>query len=103
MNMNEKINNDFLKEMEESFKQDLSVVAHEYQSWGKYITENQGQLIDELKYAIGEHREDIISELQGIEKQVIKWNSFIESIIRKYSYDKKYVRKLEPYMYQPQK
>lgn len=89
--------------MEESFKQDLSVVAYEYQSWGKYITENQGQLIDELKYAIGKHREDIIKELQEIEKQVLKWNSFVESVIKKYSDEKIYIRKLESYMYQPQR
>lgn len=88
---------------EKSFENDLSIVDHEYQLWGKLITEDQGKLIEELKYAIGEHREDIIKELQRIEKLVLEWNSLVEFIIRKYSKEEKYVRQLENYMYQPQR
>lgn len=92
-----------LSNEEESFKNDLGVVDCEYQLWGQHIIENQDRLIEELKYAIGEQKENVLKKLHKIDSQVLKWNSFVESIIRKYSKEKKYVRQLEKYMYQPQR
>ena len=88
---------------EESFENDLGIIDNEYQLWGQHITDKQEQLIEELKYAIGEHKEKIIKKLHEIDRLVLEWNTFVESIIRKYSKEKKYVRQLEIYMYQPQK
>lgn len=88
---------------EESFENDLGVVNYEYQLWGQHITDKQDQLIEELKYAVGEHKENIIKKLHEIDRLVLEWNTFVESIIRKYSKEKKYVRQLEIYMYQPQR
>lgn len=88
---------------EESFENDLGVVNYEYQLWGQHITDKQDQLIAELRYAVGEHKENIIKKLHEIDRLVLEWNTFVESIIRKYSKEKKYVRQLEIYMYQPQR
>lgn len=92
-----------LSNEEESFENDLGVVDYEYQSWGKHITDKQEQLIEELRYAIGDHKENTLKELHEIDRLVLEWNSFVDSIIRKYSKEKKYVRQLEIYMYQPQR
>ena len=102
MNTNKKSENELSKELKESFDNDLRIVDHEYQSWGIHIIENQEQLIKEVKFSIGEHKESILKELHEIEKQVLTWNTFVESFITKYR-DKKSIRQLERYLYQPQR
>ena len=89
MNTNKKSENDQSKDFKESFQNDLNIVDREYQSWGIHIIDNQEQLIKELEFAIGEHRENIQKELYEIEKRVLAWNSFVESFIAKYRQDKK--------------
>lgn len=92
-----------LKDMKNSFEKDLEVIEQEYMLYGQHVFDNQDALIEELKYAVGENREKVIEELRNISKNVIKWNSFIESYIERYSKEEKFKCQLEKFLIQPQR
>lgn len=97
--MNEAMFNNSL----ETFEIDLTLIQHEYYSWVKNLVDNQEDLLEELKDAIGDNKDRIISELRTIEKNVLEWNEFVESIINKYKKQYSLIHQLEVYLIQPQR
>ncbi len=97
--MNEAMSNNGM----ETFETDLNFIRHEYYSWMKNLVDNQEDLLEKLKDAIGDNKERIISELQTISENVLKWNRFVETIIDKYKGKEELTRQLADYSIQPQR
>ena len=87
----------------ENFEIDLNLIQDEYYSRVKNLVDSQEGLFEELKDAIGDNKDHIISKLQTIEKNVLEWNEFVESIINRYKGEPSLVQQLEVYSIQPQR
>lgn len=87
----------------ETFEIDLTFVQYEYYSWLKNLIDSQENLLEELKDATGKNKERIINELNVIDKNVLEWNRFVESIIEKYKEQENLIHQLEKYLIQPER
>lgn len=87
----------------ETFEIDLTFIQYEYYSWLKNLIDSQENLLEELKDATGKNKERIINELNVIDKNVLEWNLFVESIIEKYKEQENLIHQLEKYLIQPER
>ncbi len=87
----------------ETFEIDLTFIQYEYYSWLKNLIDSQENLLEELKDVTGKNKERIINELNVIDKNVLEWNLFVESIIEKYKEQENLIHQLEKYLIQPER